>query len=76
MKIGWWISIADSDVILFAKGLAIGNKFDVNIFEPNVNIMAVQGPKSFKFNGKNIWKKIRDMKFFNLIILILKDLNI
>ena len=22
----WWISIADSDVILFAKGLAIGNK--------------------------------------------------
>ena len=39
----WWISIADSDVILFAKGLAIGNKFDVKIFEPNVNILAVQG---------------------------------
>ena len=32
----WWISIADSDVILFAKGLAIGHKFDVNIIEPNV----------------------------------------
>ena len=41
----WWISIADSDVILFAKGLAIGHKFDVKIFEPNVNIMAVQVPK-------------------------------
>ena len=27
----WWISIADSDVILFAKGLAIGNKFEVKI---------------------------------------------
>ena len=27
----WWISIADSDVILFAKGLAAGNKFDVRI---------------------------------------------
>ena len=48
----WWISIADSDVILFAKGLAIGNKFDVNIFEPDVNIMAVQGPKSFKLMEK------------------------
>ena len=35
----WWISIADSDVILFAKGLAIGNKYDVNIIEPNVDIM-------------------------------------
>ena len=41
----WWISIADSDVILFAKGLAIGNKFEVKICEPNVDIIAVQGPK-------------------------------
>ena len=27
----WWISIADSDVIFFAKGLASGYKFDVKI---------------------------------------------
>ena len=39
----WWLSIADSDVIFFAKGLAAGNKFDVEIHEPNVNILAVQG---------------------------------
>ena len=26
----WWVSLADSDVILFAKGLAIGNKFAVS----------------------------------------------
>ena len=42
----WWLSIADSDVIFFAKGLAAGNKFDVKISEPNVNILAVQGPLS------------------------------
>ena len=42
----WWLSIADSDVIFFAKGLAAGNKFDVEITEPNVNILAVQGPLS------------------------------
>ena len=60
----WWISIADSDVILFAKGLAIGNKYDVKIFEPNVDIMAVQGPKSFKLMEKIFGKKILDMKFF------------
>ena len=29
----WWISIADSDVIFFAKGLAAGHKFDVKIIE-------------------------------------------
>ena len=61
----WWISIADSDVILFAKGLAIGNKFDVNIFEPDVNIMAVQGPKSFKLMEKVFGEKIKKLKFFD-----------
>ena len=60
----WWISIADSDVILFAKGLAIGNKFEVKIVEPNVNILAVQGPKSFKLMEKIFGKKITEIKFF------------
>jgi len=60
----WWISIADSDVILFAKGLAIGNKFEVKIFEPNVDILAVQGPKSFKLMEKIFGKEITEMKFF------------
>ena len=60
----WWISIADSDVILFAKGLAIGNNLNVKIFEPNVDIMAVQGPKSFKLMEKIFGKKITEMKFF------------
>ena len=60
----WWLSIADSDVILFAKGLAIGNKFEVDIFEPNVNILAVQGPKSFALMEKIFGKEITELKFF------------
>ena len=60
----WWISIADSDVILFAKGLAIGKKFDVKILEPNVDIMAVQGPKSFKLMENVFGSKITELKFF------------
>ena len=60
----WWISIADSDVILFAKGLAIGNKFDVEISEPDVNIIAVQGPKSFKLMENIFGNEITKLKFF------------
>ncbi len=60
----WWVSLADSDVILFAKGLAIGNKFDVKIFEPDVDIMAVQGPKSFNLMEKVFGDKIVNLKFF------------
>jgi|TARA_B100001971_G_scaffold209657_1_gene233645 dimethylsulfoniopropionate demethylase len=61
----WWISVADSDVILFAKGLAIGHKFEVKIIEPNVNIMAVQGPKSFKLMEKIFGEKIKKLNFFD-----------
>ena len=60
----WWVSVADSDVILFAKGLAIGHKFEVKIIEPNVNIMAVQGSKSFKLMEKIFGEKITKLKFF------------
>jgi len=67
LKLGaerWWLSIADSDVLLYAKGLAIGNKFEVKIFEPDVNIIAVQGPKSFKLMEKVFGQKITELKFF------------
>ena len=60
----WWISIADSDVKLFAKGIAIGKNFQVEIFEPDVNILAIQGPKSFKLMEEIFGKEISDMKFF------------
>ena len=60
----WWLSIADSDVILFAKGLALGKNYKVNIIEPNVDIMAVQGPKSFALMEKVFGNAITDLKFF------------
>ena len=52
---GWWPN---------AWGLAIGHKFDVKIIEPNVDIMAIQGPKSFKLMEKVFGKKIKELKFF------------
>ena len=61
----WWLSIADSDVIFFAKGLAAGNKFDVEIHEPNVNILAVQGPLSDELMTKLFGEEIKQLKFFN-----------
>ena len=61
----WWLSIADSDVIFFAKGLAAGNKFEVEIKEPNVNILAVQGPLSDDLMAKLFGDEIRQLKFFN-----------
>jgi len=60
----WWISLADSDVGLFAKGLASGLNLEAEVSEPDVNILAVQGPKSFQLMEKILGKKITELKFF------------
>ena len=42
----FWFSIADSDVVLWAKGVALGKNLNVKVFEPDVSPLAIQGPKS------------------------------
>ncbi len=42
----FWLSIADSDVLLWAKGVALNSGFDVTISEPDVSPLQLQGPKS------------------------------
>ena len=61
----WRICIADSDVLLFAKGIAGGKKLKVSIHEAKIDTLAVQGPKSEKLMEKVFGKKILDLKFFN-----------
>ena len=42
----YWVSIADSDLMLFYKGLAAGLDLDVAIREPEVSPLAIQGPRA------------------------------
>ncbi len=42
----YWLSLADSDVLLWAKGVKINSGLDVNITEPDVSPLQLQGPKS------------------------------
>ena len=60
----WWLSLADSDIGLYAKGIASGLSLQAEVSEPDVNIMAIQGPKSFKLMEKVLGKKITELKFF------------
>lgn len=60
----WWISIADSDLLYWVKGLAIGKDLNVDIFEPDVSPLAIQGPKADDLMAKVFGDDIRDLKFF------------
>ena len=42
----FWLSLADSDVLLWAKGVALGSGLDVTIDEPDVSPLQLQGPRS------------------------------
>ena len=60
----WRVCIADSDVLLFAKGIASAKNINVNIFEAKIDTLAVQGPKSLDIMKKIFGDKISDLKFF------------
>ena len=64
----FWISIADSDILLWAKGLALGSNFNVNIIEPDVYPLAVQGPKSEELMVSLFGEDIKKINFFNFKI--------
>lgn len=60
----FWLSIADSDVLLWAKGLAQGYGLDVSICEPDVSPLAIQGPNADKVCAALLGDWIYDLKFF------------
>jgi glycine cleavage system aminomethyltransferase T len=43
----YWLSIADTDVLLWCKAIALHSKFRVTVTEPEACPLALQGPKSF-----------------------------
>ncbi len=61
----YWLSIADSDVLLWVKGLAIGSRLNVKIKEPNIWPLAIQGPKACSLMIDVFGEKIKNLKFFN-----------
>ncbi len=49
MRLGenhFWLALADSDLLLWAKGVALNSGMKVEIREPDVSPMQIQGPRS------------------------------
>ena len=60
----FWISLADSDILLWAQGVAVNTDFDVNIFEPDASPLQLQGPKSRDIMVKLFGDSILDLKYY------------
>ncbi|MBI2087391.1 MAG: glycine cleavage system protein T [Deltaproteobacteria bacterium] len=63
----FWLALADSDVLLWAKGVAVHAGMSVEIREPDVFPLQVQGPKS-KFVMKDLLgERIAGLPYYHFI---------
>ena len=60
----YWFSLADGDALLWVQGIAAGYKFDVDIVEPDVSPLQVQGPNSKELMTKVFGDWVNDLDFY------------
>ncbi|OAN70681.1 glycine cleavage system protein T [Jannaschia sp. EhC01] len=60
----FWISLADSDILLWAQGVAVHSGLDVQIGEPDVSPLQLQGPKSGLIMQELFGDSINDLKYY------------
>ena len=63
----FWLSISDTDVLLWVKGLAMGGGYNVEVTDPNVFPVSLQGPKSEMLLSRLIKDPTGDIRFFRFI---------
>ena len=60
----FWLSIADSDIVLWAKAICAEKGFDAVVFEPDVSPLAVQGPKAEAVVSTLFGDWVKELKYF------------
>jgi len=60
----FWVALADSDVLLWAKGVAVNAGLDVDISEPEAYPLQIQGPKSKEVVKALFGPKVLDLGYY------------
>ena len=60
----FWLALADSDVLLYATGLAAHAGMDVTIREPDVSPVQIQGPKSKDVVSSLFGPEILELRYY------------
>jgi len=72
----FWISLADSDVLLWAQGVAVHGGFDVDICEPDASPLQLQGPRSMDVMKALFGEDIATLKYYWLRHLTLDGIEL
>ena len=60
----YWLSIADSNIWFWARAIAAERGLNVEVSEPDVSPMAIQGPKAEDVAASLFGDWVRDLKYF------------
>lgn len=60
----FWLSIADSDILLWAQAIAAERGLDVQVTEPDASPLAVQGPRAEDVVAGLFGDWVRQLKYF------------
>jgi aminomethyltransferase len=60
----FWLALADSDVLLWARGVAYKSGMNVQITEPDVSPMQIQGPKSKPVVQALFGDEVLELKYY------------
>ena len=63
----FWLSLADSDVLLWCKGLAYNLNLNVEIREPDVGPIQIQGPKSKELMTDLFGESILEVPYYYMV---------
>lgn len=63
----FWLALADSDVLLWARGVALNSGLDVQIREPDVSPLQVQGPKAKAVVQTLFGDRVLDLPYYYFI---------
>jgi glycine cleavage system aminomethyltransferase T len=72
----FWLSLADTDVLLWAKGVAYNSGLDVKITEPDVGPIQIQGPKSKEVMTDLFGQEILALRYYHLAHRRLDDMEL
>jgi glycine cleavage system T protein len=70
MRLGenhFWLALADSDVLLYAMGLAAHLDMKVELREPDVSPLQIQGPRSKEVVSDLFGDQVTELKYYHFV---------
>ena len=62
----FWLSAADTDLLLWCRGVALGRGYDVEITMPDVSPLQLQGPRAADVAAAVFGDWVRELRYFHL----------